>query len=826
MPEIYGFTPTNAGRALIAGLLAGETLTITKTMVGSGKPASLDAMAALTDLVEPVAQATSTTPVHSANAVTLTVEYRSDLNGGLKEGFYINEYGIFAKTATSAETLIFYGCLGDHPQYVYAYVEGQAPDVRRYPAVIEVANGVTVQVDYTAAAFITAADAEEMLAAMVQGLSGADLHTITIPAAAWTLDESQTPPGGALYPYYADVTVAGALTTHFPVAAIHPDGLDGAATAGVAPVMRSLAGKARFWARQPAVSNLSASLALISGSEDAPGDGWGVVNAGGSVKENVPGGVVTLDENGKIPASLINLSGDVTGILPEANGGTGAASLDADGVGYDPDGLPITANNVQDALNFLASSYFPTLAVTVPAGSLVTVSKDSYSYQQTAASGSASFILPALGQWTVKAELGGQEATRTVDVDNLGQTYELTVSYFSATLNVTAPAGATVTATCGQTSVNGTVTSGTTVALTIPVAGTYSVVAAFDGANSQAASVAVEEDGETYSAAPAFCTLTVTVDSGSQVQAQNGSTTLTKTSNGTALFYLPNTGTWTVTASLSGQQASDSVECAAYQGYNLTLSYISATLGENDWETIREVSEAGQAPNWWDVGDGKDVVLNGTVMICSFNNLTVTAFIIGFNHNASREGDNLTHFCLGKIDGKQVAFCDSQYNNTGSSSAFRMNTSDTNSGGWQASYMRNTVLGAGTDPKTPQSGSFMAVLPPDLRNVMRSAQKYTYNSNGVTATTDYLTILGEFEVQGQITYANSQEQSYQVQYAYYQAGNSKVRYNHTSLGAAVWWFLRSLYYMSSYGFCAVAADGSAYFCNAHYSGGLAPGFFV
>ena len=83
MPEIYGFTPTNAGRALIAGLLAGETLTITKTMVGSGKPASLDAMAALTDLVEPVAQATSTTPVHSANAVTLTVEYRSDLNGGL-----------------------------------------------------------------------------------------------------------------------------------------------------------------------------------------------------------------------------------------------------------------------------------------------------------------------------------------------------------------------------------------------------------------------------------------------------------------------------------------------------------------------------------------------------------------------------------------------------------------------------------------------------------------------------------------------------------------------------------------------------------------------
>ena len=311
MPEIYGFTPTNAGRALIAGLLAGETLTITKTMVGSGKPASLDAMAALTDLVEPVAQATSTTPVHSANAVTLTVEYRSDLNGGLKEGFYINEYGIFAKTATSAETLIFYGCLGDHPQYVYAYVEGQAPDVRRYPAVIEVANGVTVQVDYTAAAFITAADAEEMLAAMVQGLSGADLHTITIPAAAWTLDESQTPPGGALYPYYADVTVAGALATQFPIVAIHDDSQDAATDARVSRVAQALAGKVRLRARQPANSAINITVALLSGSETAPGDGHGTVNAAGGVKENMPGGVVILDDTGKIPENL----------LPETGGG-------------------------------------------------------------------------------------------------------------------------------------------------------------------------------------------------------------------------------------------------------------------------------------------------------------------------------------------------------------------------------------------------------------------------------------------------------------------------------------------------------------------------
>ena len=71
MPDLYGFTPTNAGRGLIASLLAGQTLTITRAMVGSGKPDSLEAMAGLTDLVAPVARATSTTPFPSTNTASL-----------------------------------------------------------------------------------------------------------------------------------------------------------------------------------------------------------------------------------------------------------------------------------------------------------------------------------------------------------------------------------------------------------------------------------------------------------------------------------------------------------------------------------------------------------------------------------------------------------------------------------------------------------------------------------------------------------------------------------------------------------------------------------
>lgn len=310
MPDLYGFTPTNAGRGLIASLLAGQTLTITRAMVGSGKPDSLEAMAGLTDLVAPVARATSTTPVRTGDAVSLTVEYRSDMNGGLQEGFSINEYGLFAKTADSAETLIFYGCLGDHPQWVYPYTPGVAPDVRDYPVTIQISSEVNVQIDYHADAFITAEEAQALLESMVQQTAGADILNITIPAESWTLDESLAPdlemPGTMpIYPYYADVTVEESRAGYFPAAALHTESLEAAAAAGMAPVVQALEGKVRFWAKEAPGTSLDASLALLSGGKDSAGQGFGVVNVGTALQINVPGGVAGVGEDGKILESLI-----------------------------------------------------------------------------------------------------------------------------------------------------------------------------------------------------------------------------------------------------------------------------------------------------------------------------------------------------------------------------------------------------------------------------------------------------------------------------------------------------------------------------------------
>ena len=162
-----------------------------------------------------------------------------------------------------------------------------------------------------------------------------------------------------------------------------------------------------------------------------------------------------------------------------------------------------------------------------------------------------------------------------------------------------------------------------------------------------------------------------------------------------------------------------------------------------------------------------------------------------------------------------------------------MNTSNTNSGGWNNSYMRKTILGNTNTPTNPLENSFMAALPADLRAVMKSVTKYTDNtgnssnsSGNVTATTDYLWLLAEFEVQGARTYANQYERNSQAQYQYYKSGNSKVAYKYNATGTAVYWWLRSAYYDRSSHFCSVRTGGSANGNIASYSLALLPGFAV
>ena len=264
------------------------------------------------------------------------------------------------------------------------------------------------------------------------------------------------------------------------------------------------------------------------------------------------------------------------------------------------------------------------------------------------------------------------------------------------------------------------------------------------------------------------------------------------------------------------------------------LSGADPVLNNNDWAAIRAVSDAGHGANYWSVGDTKTITINGKVGYTTFSNLSIDAFIIGFNHNSAREGTNRIHFKIGKISGVHIALCDSNYGRSGSSAYFfQMNASNTNSGGWNGSSMRKTLLGNSGTPTSPPSNSLLAALPSDLRAVMKAVTKYSDNTGGgsntasyVTSTTDYLFLLSEYEYHGARTYANSAEQNYQAQYDYYKAGNSKIHYKHNATGTAATSFCRSVNSRYPNHFCLVTEGGFANTNGAYYSCGVAPGFAV
>ena len=252
---------------------------------------------------------------------------------------------------------------------------------------------------------------------------------------------------------------------------------------------------------------------------------------------------------------------------------------------------------------------------------------------------------------------------------------------------------------------------------------------------------------------------------------------------------------------------------------------IDPVLDNNDWATISYASENGLAASTWSVGDRKVVALNGTAGGLSLSG-TYYCYIIGIDHNSAKEGTNRIHFQFGYTTasgGVHIAFIDGGYGSGYTSgSYFNMNNAKSNSGGWANSRMRTTII-----------PTFKACLPSDLQAVLKTVTKYSDNTGGgsntasyVTATSEEVFLLAEFEVFGARSHANSAEQNYQAQYAYYSAGNSKVRYCHSSTGSTAAWWLRSVYADNSSVFCAVSTSGDANIGSADVSRGFAPAFCV
>lgn len=133
-----------------------------------------------------------------------------------------------------------------------------------------------------------------------------------------------------------------------------------------------------------------------------------------------------------------------------------------------------------------------TLTVTAPANVTVTVSKDGKTKtKNSGTSGVVVFKGLASGTWTLAITDGSQTSSKPVVVT---ADYSTVIAFFTATINITYPAGSTCTCSDGTTTLSAPDTSGTWACI-VPNAGTWTA-AATDGVENTSETVSITTDGQ------------------------------------------------------------------------------------------------------------------------------------------------------------------------------------------------------------------------------------------------------------------------------------------------------------------------------------------
>ena len=750
----YGFVITEAGNQLLAKMVAGQTLKLSGVFMDLGTVEDKETARQLIAPLEPGPAGTSTVPTVKGNQVGMIVQFRSDLDGGLKEDKWIGGFGVYAEDPDTGDpVMIYYASLGHQRQPIAAYVEGTAPDVRNFPISIRVTSGVDATLTYPAGAWMTAEDVllyfnetikpelEAALAGMIE---------------AHNTDENAHP----------DLAAAVAEALRIAREALEAaQAADGKADSALAAARKALEDAAAAMtaakAAQEAAETAQKAITDLTSTIDAVPSQSGVLTFTGAEQAPV--------WNNYNPAALV-MTGETTG----TNAGTYTATF-----------TPVEGYKWRDGTTD-AKSVTWTIGRAIIMG--IPAQSGSLTYNGSAQSPVWS------GHDAAKLTIGG--TTSGTNAGSYNATFTPVSNYQWSDGSTAAK---TVAWSIGKAAGSSSLNKSSLALSTGTMSGTISVTRAGNGAVSASSS-------NTNVATVSVSGTTVTVTA----KAKGTATITVKVAEGT------------------------NHTAPANRTCSVSVTLPTTSLNDNTWATIKEVSDAGQGENYWSVGDTKRITINGKVGNFTFSNLAIDAFIIGFNHNSSREGTNRIHFQIGKIGGKDVCLCDSQYGSGQSGNGyFNMNPNNSNSGGWNGSYMRKTLLGNSGTPSSPPANSMLAALPSDLRAVMKSVTKYSDNTGGspdnasyVTSTTDYLFLLAEFEYHGARSYANSAEKNFQLQYSYYKAGNSKVKYKHGETGTAAHHWCRSVYVGYTYTFCLVYTSGSASGNGAGISWGAAPGFTV
>ena len=210
--------------------------------------------------------------------------------------------------------------------------------------------------------------------------------------------------------------------------------------------------------------------------------------------------------------------------------------------------------------------------------------------------------------------------------------------------------------------------------------------------------------------------------------------------------------------------------------------------------------------------DNEDIhrkVSIGDQVTLSLNGTDYAFDIIGFNHDTLT--DTVAYGEETATGKAGITFQMHDLFETG----YKMNSSNTNSGGWKSSAMRTSTM------KTIK-GYMPAAWQTAIKPVNKASGLGGGSSIGTETVSDSCFLLAEIEVFGSNTYSVSGEG---MQYAYYKAGNSKVK-NIKSSGYNYHWWERSPYSGDGGSFCVVQMNGSALYSNPTMKPLVAFGFCV
>ena len=231
------------------------------------------------------------------------------------------------------------------------------------------------------------------------------------------------------------------------------------------------------------------------------------------------------------------------------------------------------------------------------------------------------------------------------------------------------------------------------------------------------------------------------------------------------------------------------------------ISLFSAAISNNS-DITNETSVI-----YLDNGDIHRKVSIGDQVTLSLNGTNYAFDIIGFNH------DTLTDSAAyGEETATGKAGITFQMHDL-FATFYAMNSSNTNNGGWKSSNMR-----ASTMPL--MKGYLPAAWQTAIKPVNKVSGTGGGSSSGTETVSDSCFLLAEIEIFGSTNYSVSGEGT---QYAYYKAGNSKVK---NKGGSANSWWERSPRYDGSDRFCRVTSGASAGGTYASSSLGVAFGFCV